>query len=1539
MDPDESNSRRKRPGLEPASLGRWLHPGDSGEWRGSKKARSVSGSRSPSPSGAPSSSEVGTNEPGRISRNSRGLARLLPRSQEHNNTSNRRPSAQPPYTIPRDPGATNATTSTRNSIGIARLGLEEAFRKLRIVTDTVCPPLCSTIDDLTACLHLFETAASNYQEYNDLTDELKSLVEQLIRHLHTSPSEEIADSIANISEAIRKEIESIGVRQSRGGIQRRLDTSGDSEDLDRRYRRIRQLFQQILGEASMSTWNITSEHFMNTQLEALHPAKLARFDSSLSTEINRRTCTENTRTQILAESLTWSEDPNGAKIYWMNGMAGTGKTTIAATFSTALEARKQLAATFFCTRTSPECREAKRIIPTLAYQFARRSTPFRSALSKALKEDPDIGTGSISSQFELLLRRPLIKAKDKLPNNLVMVVDALDECTDPYIVELFLNLLFRSIVDLPIKFYVTSRPEPAIRNKMMSESERARSILYLHEIEKSLVRADIELYLMDELGPIKPTILDIKKLAEHADNLFIYAATAVRYIRPMGKTVDSQARLSTILAVNVESKKKLVGIDALYSAILTAAINDSDLEPEEQERILLVLRTAICACEPIAVETLSALCGLNNENSTANALQPLRSVLHVSDQSGLVTTLHASFPDYMLTQERSGLFFCDKSSHSQLLARRCFEIMQAQLRFNICSIKSLSVPDNQIPNLEDRIRINISEELFYACRFWVDHLCQTPAMRMFLSLTHTFLSKQLLFWMEVLNLKGFLTGGVKVITKLHKHLLWNDSDPELLELASSASRFLINYVSSPASAYTPHLYISMLPFISSSSPLHSYYLPRFKGLAKASGTLVDTLEKSALSSWRAGVAIQCAAFCPTTDLIALGSITGEISVRNAYNGRHLVKPYKAHNANIQCLEVSSDGMWLLSSSYDRTLCIWSMQDGSLISGPYRGHTDSIRCVKLSLDGMHLVAGFGNGTVGIWGTYDATMSMRCFIGHNRRVNSVDFSPDGTRIASGSKDGTIRIWDVSSGATLSIISCPEPFTPPVNFARYTPDGVYIISAFSLLQGREHIFYTLDAIKLTPYGPKITASLSPVSLVAVSPERSHIAFVSSDETVCVWDRHTGKLISSPIPLNNTAIEFLAFSDDGMRIVTAYSDAVKVWSVYSGTEQADSIKTIGVVRAKEPYFTISPNRARIAEISESGINIWDSETAVLIASIPVELKPGVLDYGKSKVAISPQFLCDGNSLFSICKSGELYTWNTHTTKLVDGPHLCSTSRARIDSIACSSDGTRVVTCYTGKIELWDVQLHRSITYLELFGYNSFPLPPKVTFSETGRKIFTNITYNSQITLHVWDADNGKCLAGPFLGAELLDISPDGSIILTGMQNSSGTPRSLCIINVASGEPTYLGDMSYSNNSLWEAIFSTDHLYVIAASSSTCEIRSMRDHTITSIKPVWTGRLISFVYSSDGWCQAYTTTVDQIKPMAKFQSWRFRANQPFGTTIDSDGWLRDSESQHLLWVPQQIREDFPKENSVLIKNGESLRVDYSDMLLGDEWSECYIGD
>lgn len=454
----------------------------------------------------------------------------------------------------------------------------------------------------------------------------------------------------------------------------------------------------------------------------------------------------------------------------MDGMAGTGKTTIACTLAIELESRGQLAASFFCTRTSPECRDANRIIPTIAYQLARQSTAFQSALCQVLGKDPDLGSRNISTQFDQLLKMPLEVVKGKMANNLVIVIDALDECEDTLAVGQILEVLFQFVTSLPIKFFITSRPEAAIREKMISAENASKSILHLHDIERSLVQEDIELYLWEELEFMSPSPTDVKRLAALADNLFIYAATAVRYIRPEKKSVDPRERLATVLAEDSKSGKRFSHIDSLYSTVLAAALDDEDLEAEERGRTQLVLWTAICAREPIPVGTLAALSGISSEDQALTALQSLRSVLHVTEHTNIVSTLHASFPDYMFSRDRSERFFCDEIVHSHFLTRRCLEIMKGQLQFNICNLPSSFIPDSDIPDLTTRVEKSISSSLSYACKYWPDYLRITESSNELQMLVGEFLCQRLLFWMEVLNLKGCMVIGVRGLLKVQAWL-------------------------------------------------------------------------------------------------------------------------------------------------------------------------------------------------------------------------------------------------------------------------------------------------------------------------------------------------------------------------------------------------------------------------------------------------------------------------------------------------------------------------------------------------------------------------------------------------------------------------------------------------------------------------------------------------------------------------------------------------------------------------------------------------
>ena len=158
------------------------------------------------------------------------------------------------------------------------------------------------------------------------------------------------------------------------------------------------------------------------------------------------------------------------------------------------------------------------------------------------------------------------------------------------------------------------------------------SVLHLHDIEESVVEADIEKYLTDSLYSMTPppSSDNVKELAKRAGRLFINTATAVRYILPEGATVDSTDRLQTVLGMTTGFSKQHEELDGLYTTVLTATLNNKQLEAKEKDRIRVTLWTVICAREPMTVHVMASILSLQ-EGAVRASSEPLQSVLFVEE--------------------------------------------------------------------------------------------------------------------------------------------------------------------------------------------------------------------------------------------------------------------------------------------------------------------------------------------------------------------------------------------------------------------------------------------------------------------------------------------------------------------------------------------------------------------------------------------------------------------------------------------------------------------------------------------------------------------------------------------------------------------------------------------------------------------------------------------------------------------------------------------------------------------------------------------
>ncbi|KAG8680545.1 hypothetical protein FRC11_002323, partial [Ceratobasidium sp. 423] len=222
----------------------------------------------------------------------------------------------------------------------------------------IFPPLKTAVSELLECTMHIQVSEQNRQKYDQLASDLVDLVQTLQTHLPDSKPRWMPYSIENVARSIGEQAARIKRQQDRSGLTQAIRESDDEVDIIGCYRSIEHIFRRLQADISLSIWDLAHEQRVgsqNTHLKDINPVHDARHNAGLSTDMQRRGCTPNTRVKILKEAIDWTRNPDAARIYWMNGMAGTGKTTIAYTLCKQLEESKQLGASFFCSRVISDC--------------------------------------------------------------------------------------------------------------------------------------------------------------------------------------------------------------------------------------------------------------------------------------------------------------------------------------------------------------------------------------------------------------------------------------------------------------------------------------------------------------------------------------------------------------------------------------------------------------------------------------------------------------------------------------------------------------------------------------------------------------------------------------------------------------------------------------------------------------------------------------------------------------------------------------------------------------------------------------------------------------------------------------------------------------------------------------------------------------------------------------------------------------------------------------------------------------------------------
>ncbi|KAJ5947417.1 hypothetical protein N7466_000432 [Penicillium verhagenii] len=1076
------------------------------------------------------------------------------------------------------------------------------------------------------------------------------------------------------------------------------------------------------SQVAINHGQINNQFYATSNLaEQLPMVHAAAFDSLENRHEDE--CLQGTRTDVLYQIREWafSEPSQGRCIFWLNGMAGTGKSTISRTAAKFFSETKTLGATFFFKSGEGDRGNATKLFPTIAGQLVNNLPTLKPGVQKAVQDDPRIAFKGIKEQFDKLLHQPLLALvpPDHPIRTSVIIIDALDECENEKDIQLILQLLPQLQIQkasIRLQVLLTSRPELPIRLGFRKLTSRN---LVLHEISNEAIEHDLSLFFRHRLSDIReerdpplpiewPGVTNLQKLVALSMPLFIFAATICRVFED--PDWDPQDSLPEILAYQHDESK----LDGTYLPVLNRILRRQSEKQRQQlvQEFHKIVGAILILENPLSVTSLSRLIEVP-ERTIYLRLNSLHSVLSIpDDKDSPVRLFHLSFRNFMLDPKTCSKtpFWVDKSQAHHTMTIQCLRVLCQILRKNICELQSDGTKRAEV----DRQTINkyLPLDLQYACRYWAFHFAQCTDIHGIMNTALSFLGEHFLHWVEALSLLGFASEIGGIISTLQMAISV-ERHPELSEFLRDARRFIHrnHYMANKAPLqiycagliFTPHTSIIRTRFeadiptwLNQLPQVEEQWSPELEKLEEATDELYS----------------HCfVAFSPDGRMLASGSgwddtallwdtVTGVVQRKLGW-GDPLNEP-------VDSMAFSPDSQLLACAGRDGTVYLWDTATGALRQ-VIKGHQISIDSVDLSLS---MASG---GVPGV----------KMFPKSQIWTRSVAFSPDGQFIA-GTRDNTLWLWNIPTGALQLQQTLEDHLLGPTLSVAFSPNGRLLASSswhcnlYGYQAQKDNCLYGMKEPVCLPY----THGTLNIDTSVLHVDEGDWVMITN-----LWDMPTGTL--------QRRFEIQSGS------VTVVCDR---WDPSERRDIMPLFESEG--QLLKPHLldgpiAFSPDSRLLASGShDKTVYICDTSTGVVQQTLKGHSGP------IKSVAFSPksQMLASGSEDRTVC------LWDTSTGALqqtLDG-HLDG-----VRSVSFSPNGCQLASSsYDGTIRLWDTKMNPM--QKRLVGHSS--QVDMMAFSPNGRLLASGscdqAVCKTTILLHAF-SDLGD-------GIRYLKFSNDGSYIMS---------------------------------------------------------------------------------------------------------------------------------------------------------------------------------